>query len=80
MEHIEVNNMAHISVRVEEKMKNEAEALLNDMGLTMTSAVNMFLAKLVREKRIPFDITAFDQTKVSDHQEQEDNGKQNSDA
>jgi DNA-damage-inducible protein J len=30
------------------------------MGLTMTSAITMFLVKVGRERRIPFEITASD--------------------
>ena len=34
------------------------EKALKDMGLTMSSAITMFLVKVGREKRIPFEITA----------------------
>jgi DNA-damage-inducible protein J len=37
-----------------------AESALKDMGLTMTSAITMFLVKVGRERRIPFEITASD--------------------
>lgn len=44
--------------RIEEDIKENAEKALKDMGLTMSSAITMFLVKVGREKRIPFEITA----------------------
>lgn len=47
---------ANINVRVDEKLKKEAEALFNDLGLNMSSAITMFLKSAVRYDGIPFDI------------------------
>ncbi len=47
---------ATINVRTDPKTKKEAEKLFSDFGLSMTSAVNVFLKQVVREKRIPFEI------------------------
>ena len=35
-----------------------AEQALNDMGLTMSAAITVFLKKIGRERRIPFEISA----------------------
>ena len=43
---------------VTEILIENAEKALKDMGLTMSSAITMFLVKVGREKRIPFEITA----------------------
>lgn len=43
---------------LEEDVKNNAEKALKDMGLTMSAAITMFLVKVGREKRIPFEINA----------------------
>ena len=43
---------------VTEILLENAEKALKDMGLTMSSAITMFLVKVGREKRIPFEITA----------------------
>lgn len=47
-----------ISVRVDKEIKEKAEKALENMGLTISSAVNMFLTRVANEKRIPFEITA----------------------
>lgn len=50
--------MAQINFRIEEDIKENAERALKAMGLTMSSAITMFLVKVGREQRIPFEITA----------------------
>ena len=40
-----------------DKTINAGKAL-SDMGLTMSAAITMFLVKVGRERRIPFEITA----------------------
>lgn len=51
--------MAAVStnIRIDEDLKREAQALFEDLGLTMTVAVNMFLKQAVREQSIPFEVT-----------------------
>ena len=50
--------MAQVNFRIDDEIKKNAEKALNDMGLTMSAAITMFLVKVGREKRIPFEITA----------------------
>ena len=50
--------MTQVNFRVEDDVKLNAEKALKDMGLSMSTAINMFLVKVVREKRIPFEINA----------------------
>ena len=50
--------MAQISFRIEDNVKSEAEKVLDAIGLSMSSAINIFLKKVVRENRIPFELTA----------------------
>lgn len=50
--------MAQVNFRIDETVKEKAESALNDMGLTLSAAVTMFLTKVGRERRIPFEITA----------------------
>lgn len=46
-----------LSIRVNKKLKKEADTLFKDLGLNISSAVNMFLAQCVREESIPFKAT-----------------------
>lgn len=46
----------NINVRVDSALKQEAEALFNDLGLNLSSAINMFLRSAVIHDGIPFEI------------------------
>lgn len=50
--------MAQISVRVDDKVKAEAAKTLEEIGLNMNTAINVFLKAVAREHRIPFELTA----------------------
>lgn len=56
----EVNIMAqkNMNIRIDEELKNQADAILSDMGLNMSVAVNMYLKQIVRTREIPFIISA----------------------
>ncbi|MDR1736317.1 MAG: type II toxin-antitoxin system RelB/DinJ family antitoxin [Oscillospiraceae bacterium] len=46
-----------VTVRMEQSLKNQAEILFEDMGLNMTTAFTIFAKAVVRQNRIPFEIT-----------------------
>lgn len=46
----------NINVRVDSAVKEEAEALFNDLGLNLSSAINMFLRSAIIHDGIPFEI------------------------
>ncbi len=50
--------MPQISIRLDETVKKQADALLEDLGLNMTTAFNLFLRQMIRHRGIPFEITA----------------------
>ncbi len=50
--------MTQINFRIDDDIKANAEQALKEMGLTMSSAITMFLVKVGRERRIPFEINA----------------------
>ena len=50
--------MAQISLRVDDDVKRGAEQTLDDIGLSMSTAINIFLKKVARERRIPFELSA----------------------
>lgn len=47
----------NINIRMDSDLKKQFEAFCSDMGMTMTSAFNIFAKKAVREYRIPFEIS-----------------------
>ena len=46
----------NMSIRMDTELKKQADAMLADMGLNMTTAINMFLRQVVRQGKIPFEI------------------------
>ena len=42
------------SIKIDARTKKEAQELFKDMGMRLTTAVNIFLKQAVREQRIPF--------------------------
>jgi len=50
--------MAQISLRVDDEVKKNAEQILDEIGLSMSAAINIFLKTVAREKRIPFELSA----------------------
>lgn len=47
-----------VNFRMDADLKKSMESVCKEMGLTMTTAFTMFAAKVSREKRIPFEISA----------------------
>jgi len=50
--------MTQVNIRMDEKVKSQAELIFDDLGLNMTTAINMFIKKVIRENGIPFDLKA----------------------
>ena len=46
-----------INFRMESSEKNSFEEICDQLGLSITTAFKMFAKKVIREKRIPFDVT-----------------------
>lgn len=49
-------NTTNINVRVSVELKKQAEELFEDLGLSMSSAITLFLKSAVNYDGIPFDI------------------------
>ena len=47
--------MAQISLRIDDEVKKSAEQVCAEIGIS--TAINIYLKKLGREKRIPFDVS-----------------------
>lgn len=47
-----------ITIRMDENLKKQAEALFDEMGLNMTTAFTIFTKAVVRQHKIPFEISA----------------------
>ena len=49
--------MAQISMRIDDKVKKKAELACEALGMSMTTAINLYLVKLGNEMRIPFEVS-----------------------
>jgi len=47
---------ANIFARVEPELKEQAELVLNELGIPMSNAVGMFLKQIVLQRGIPFEM------------------------
>lgn len=48
---------ARISFRTDAKLKEEATKVLSEMQLDLSTAFNLFLDQVVKQNRLPFEIT-----------------------
>ena len=51
-----MNKSATITVRLDPKVKQNAETVLKKLGLTTSQAVNLFFTQISLQKGIPFDV------------------------
>ena len=50
--------MTRLSIRMEDETKAGLDRFCDEIGLSVSSVLNMFAKKVVREQRIPFEINA----------------------
>lgn len=50
--------MATVSTRVDDSVKAEAEQVSEAIGLSLSTAVNIFLRRFAAERGFPFDVVA----------------------
>ncbi len=48
--------MTNLNVKIEETIKEQAEEIYKELGLNMTTAINMFLRSTIREHGIPLNL------------------------
>jgi len=54
-----VRNVAtkNMTIRIDEQVKKDAEKFFDDLGLSMTTAINMFIKMTLKQNKIPFELT-----------------------
>lgn len=45
-----------VNVMVDSETKKQATTILNDLGLSMSTAINMFLKQVVKQDGLPFEV------------------------
>jgi len=51
-----MNGTTNISIRMDTELKAQAEALFSELGMSMTTAFNIFVRQALREGGIPFEV------------------------
>jgi DNA-damage-inducible protein J len=49
--------MAQVSIRIDDNVKDDADKLFEELGLTLSGAVNIFVRQALRQRGIPFVVT-----------------------
>jgi DNA-damage-inducible protein J len=50
----------NLSIRLDRGLKDEADQIFNAMGMSLTTAITVFVRQAVRQKKIPFEISLSD--------------------
>ncbi|MCD8103738.1 MAG: type II toxin-antitoxin system RelB/DinJ family antitoxin [Lachnospiraceae bacterium] len=46
-----------VSVRMDDNLKKSFDRVCDELGMSMTTAITIFAKKVIREKRIPFEVS-----------------------
>ena len=46
-----------INIRMDEELKRSFDSVCNELGMNMTTAITIFAKKMVRENRVPFEVS-----------------------
>jgi DNA-damage-inducible protein J len=47
----------NVTVRMDKDLKEQVEGLFSEMGMNLTTALNIFMRQVVRQGKIPFEIS-----------------------
>lgn len=56
MEKVNVNKTSMLHIRVKPNIKQEAEEILGNLGMTTTEAVNIYLKQIILNCGLPFEV------------------------
>ena len=46
-----------VNIRMDEEIKREFDRVCNELGINMSIAINILAKKMIREERIPFEVS-----------------------
>jgi DNA-damage-inducible protein J len=50
----------NLSIRLDRELKDQADRIFSAMGMSLTTAITVFVRQAVRQKKIPFEISLMD--------------------
>jgi DNA-damage-inducible protein J len=54
---VAMSDTINLSIRMDRELKEQAENLFSELGMNMTTALNVFVRQSVRQGKIPFEIS-----------------------
>jgi DNA-damage-inducible protein J len=51
---VDIMTSTNLNIRIEKEIKDQADRIFSELGLNMTTAINVFLRTTIRENGIPF--------------------------
>ena len=51
------NKTSAINIQIDSNVKKEATMVLTELGLSMSSAINLFLKQVIKKNGLPFEVT-----------------------
>jgi DNA-damage-inducible protein J len=48
--------MAQVNIRMDDNLKERADKLFDDLGMSMTTAFTIFVKAAIRQRGLPFDV------------------------
>ena len=56
-----MSELANVSARVDIQVKKDAEKILNNLGVSMSSAIEMYLRQIIIHQGLPFEVKLIQQ-------------------
>ena len=53
-----VYQMANVNIRMDDDTKRQFDQFCSEVGISVSAAFNLFAKRVIKEQRIPFDITS----------------------
>ena len=63
-----MSDLASLNVKIDRTIKKEADSIANALGMTLSTAINIFVRQMVNERAIPFQIKLIDNEAEQFHQ------------
>ena len=67
-----MSDLASLNVKIDRSVKKEADSIANAMGMTLSTAINIFVRQMVLERAIPFKVRLLDNESSQFHKLLED--------
>ena len=63
-----MGDLTSLNVKIDRSIKKDADTIANAMGMTLSTAINIFVRQMVSERAIPFKIHVVENEAVQFHQ------------